>query len=42
MIKGTAQMKGWWLLMEPFMRSEFKTGIRDELTSLKAVLEGRT
>jgi hypothetical protein len=41
-IKGSARMKGWWHLMEPLMRSEFKTGLRKELTSLKAVLEGRT
>jgi hypothetical protein len=38
-ITGIAQMKGWWPLMEPFMKSEFKSGIRKELETLKAVLE---
>jgi hypothetical protein len=38
-ITGSAQMKGWWRLMEPLMRSEFKTGLRKELAALKAVME---
>lgn len=38
-IKGSAQMKGWWRLMESLMKSEFKSGIRKELETLKAVLE---
>lgn len=38
-INGSAQMKGWWKVMQPFMKGEFKTGVRKELSSLKAVLE---
>ena len=38
-MKGNAQMKGWWRLMEPLMKSEFKSGIRKELETLKAVIE---
>jgi hypothetical protein len=37
-----AQMKGWWNLMQPVLRGEFKTGLRKELASLKAVLEAGT
>ncbi len=38
-MNGSAQMKGWWIVMQPFMKGEFKTGVRKELTSLKTVLE---
>lgn len=38
-MKGSAQMKGWWRLMEPLMKREFQNGIRKELGTLKAVLE---
>jgi hypothetical protein len=41
-MKGSAQMKGWWRMMQPFMKSEFKTGVRNELTSLKAFLEKKS
>jgi hypothetical protein len=37
-----AQMKGWWNFMQPLLKGEFRSGLRKELTSLKAVLEGRT
>ncbi|HEY0919568.1 hypothetical protein [Devosia sp.] len=39
-INGSAEMKGWWRLMGPLMKGEFKRGIRKELETLKAVLEG--
>jgi hypothetical protein len=38
-ISGSAQMKGWWRLMQPLMKSEFRNGIRKELAALKAALE---
>jgi hypothetical protein len=41
-MKGSAEMKGWWKVMQPFMKSEFKTGVRKELTSLKEALEKRS
>ncbi|WP_077488728.1 SRPBCC family protein [Sinomonas mesophila] len=37
---GTAQLKGWWRLMQPLMEGEFKRGIRKELEAVKAYLEG--
>lgn len=39
-MEGSAQMKGWWRLMQPLMRSEAKSGIRKELEAVKAALEG--
>lgn len=38
-LSGTAQMNGWWRLMQPLMKSEFRNGVRKELGALKAVLE---
>jgi hypothetical protein len=38
-LKGSAELKGLWRVMQPFMKSEFKAGVRKELTSLKACLE---
>ena len=39
-MEGSAQMKGWWRLMQPLMRSEAKSGMRKELEAVKAALEG--
>lgn len=39
-MKGSAQMKGWWRLMQPLMKSEARSGIHKELEAVKAAVEG--
>jgi carbon monoxide dehydrogenase subunit G len=38
-IAGTAEPKGWWKLIEPMIKGEFKGGIKHELKTLKNILE---
>ena len=40
-LAGTVQPKGFWKLMQPMMKREFKTGIKKELAAVKEILEKR-
>lgn len=36
---GTVQPMGFWKLMQPMMKGEFKSGIKKELAAIKEILE---
>ena len=38
-LAGTVRPKGWWKLLQPMMKGEFKSGIKKELAAVKAILE---
>jgi uncharacterized membrane protein len=38
-VTATGQLKGWWKLMQPLLKGEFRSGIRKELAALKDILE---
>ena len=40
-LSGTVQPKGFWKLMQPMLKGEFKSGIKKELIAIKEILEKR-
>ena len=40
-LSGTVQPKGFWKLLQPMLKGEFKSGIRKELVAIKEILEKR-
>ena len=40
-LAGTVQPKGFWKLMQPMLKGEFKSGIKKELIAIKEILEKR-
>lgn len=38
-LEGTADPKGFWRILQPFLKGEFRNSVRKELTAIKGILE---